>query len=54
MALSVVMTALGVALVVQAVDGEGGVVSVRLLLGVLFIAAGGLRLWAERRRGSQR
>ncbi len=50
--LSLVMIVLGVALIVQAVSGHGGVVSARLLLGVLFIAGGGLRLWVERRRGS--
>ena len=41
--LSLVMAALGVALIVQAVTGHGGVISLRLLLGVLFIAAGGGR-----------
>jgi hypothetical protein len=51
--LSLVMVVLGVALVVQAVSGHGGLISARLLLGVLFIAGGGLRLWVERRRGSQ-
>ena len=39
--LSLLMAAIGVALIVQAVDGNGGVLSPRLLLGVLFIAAGG-------------
>ena len=39
--LSLVMAAIGVALIVEAVSGDGGVISPRLLLGVLFIAAGG-------------
>jgi len=53
MALSLVMTVLGVALVVQAVSGHGGIVSARTVLGLLFIAGGSLRLWVEWRRGSQ-
>ena len=48
--LSAVMAVIGVALVVQAVGGRDGAFSVRLLLGVLFIAAGALRLWIERKR----
>jgi hypothetical protein len=52
--LSLVMVVLGVALAVQAVAGHGGIVPLRLLLGVLFIAGGGLRLWLERRRGQRR
>jgi hypothetical protein len=49
--LSLLMAAIGVALIVQAVDGHGGAISVRLLLGVLFGAAGVGRLYAERKRG---
>jgi predicted membrane channel-forming protein YqfA (hemolysin III family) len=48
--LSLLMGAIGVALIVQAVSGHGGVVSPRLLLGVLFIAAGGGRMYVESRR----
>lgn len=48
--LSLLMGAIGVALVVQAVSGHGSIVSPRLLLGVLFIAAGGGRLYLESRR----
>ena len=48
--LSLMMGAIGVALIVQAVSGHGGVVSPRLLLGVLFIAAGGGRMYVESRR----
>jgi hypothetical protein len=39
-----------VALMAQAVDGHGGLISPRLLLGVLFIAAGGGRMYLERKR----
>ena len=49
--LSLLMAAIGVALIAEAVGGDGGVISPRLLLGVLFIAAGGARLYLERRRG---
>ncbi len=49
--LSLLMAAIGVALVGQAVGGGGSVVSGRLLLGVLFLAAGCGRLYLERRRG---
>ncbi|HEY3864667.1 MAG TPA: hypothetical protein VGL54_01100 [Solirubrobacteraceae bacterium] len=49
--LSLLMAAIGVALIVQAVDGNGGALSPRLLLGGLFIAAGAGRLYVERRRG---
>jgi hypothetical protein len=50
LALSLAMIVLGVALAVQAVTGDGGVFSSRLLLGVLLIAAGGGRVYLERRR----
>ncbi len=45
------MAAIGVALIVQAVGGNGGVISPRLLLGLLFVAAGGGRAYLELRRG---
>jgi hypothetical protein len=48
--LSLLMAAIGVALVVQAVSGHGGVLSTRLLLGVLFVAAGVGRMYVEKRR----
>ena len=47
--LSLLMAAIGVALIVQAVDGRGGAISPRLLLGVLFLAAGAGRLYVVRR-----
>jgi hypothetical protein len=48
---SLVMLVIGVALIAQALDGHGGVISPRLLLGLLFIAAGGGRLYLETKRG---
>jgi hypothetical protein len=48
--LSLLMIVLGVALIVQAITGDGGVLSSRLLLGVLLAAAGGGRIYLERRR----
>jgi len=48
--LSLVMTVIGVALIVEAVDGHGSVISPRLLLGLLFIAAGAGRMWVETKR----
>jgi hypothetical protein len=50
------MAIIGVALLAQAVGGDGGVLSGRALLGVLFLAAGAGRLYvqARRRRGAQR
>ncbi|HEV3319976.1 MAG TPA: hypothetical protein VG053_09695 [Solirubrobacteraceae bacterium] len=51
--LSLLMGAIGVALVVQAVSGHGSIISPRLLLGVLFIAAGAGRLYVERRRSRE-
>ncbi len=43
--LSLLMAAIGVALIVQALSGHGGAISPRLLLGVLFVAAGAARLY---------
>jgi len=52
--LSLLMAVLGVGLVVEAVVGHASVVSPRMLLGVLFVAAGAGRLFVEARRGSGR
>ena len=49
--LSLLMAAIGVALIVQAVAGQGSAISPRLLLGVLFVAAGAGRLYVELKRG---
>ncbi len=48
--LSLLMAAIGVALIVQVVDGHGGAISSRLVLGVLFLAAGVGRLYVEGKR----
>jgi uncharacterized membrane protein HdeD (DUF308 family) len=48
--LSVLMVAIGVALIVQALVAKGSL-SPRLLLGVLFVAAGVARIYLEVRRG---
>jgi hypothetical protein len=52
--LSLVMVAVGFALIVQAVGGGASPISPRLLLGLLFIAAGCGRTYVEfrRRRGT--
>jgi hypothetical protein len=42
------LVALGVAIVVRTLAAGGGVAAVGLLLGVLFVAAGALRLWLTR------
>jgi uncharacterized membrane protein HdeD (DUF308 family) len=49
--LSLLMAAIGLALIVQAVSDEASAISPRLLLGVLFIAAGVGRAYVELRRG---
>jgi uncharacterized membrane protein len=47
---SLVMVVIGVALIAQVVGGNAGIISPRLLLGVLFIAAGGGRMYLETKR----
>jgi uncharacterized membrane protein HdeD (DUF308 family) len=49
--LSALMVVIGVALIVQSVDGQAHAVTPRLLLGVLFIAAGVARTYLEIKRG---
>ena len=50
---SVVMATIGVALIAQVATGDGGVLSARLLLGVLFLAGGIARLYLEHKRDGQ-
>jgi hypothetical protein len=50
-ALSLAMLLIGLALIVQVAAGDGGALSGRLLLGVLFVAAGAGRTYVEIRRG---
>jgi hypothetical protein len=47
--LSALMIVIGVAMIVRTVAGGGGPIALGLLLGVLFVAAGAGRLYAERR-----
>ena len=48
--LSGLMIVIGLAMIATTVANGGGPVAVGLVLGILFVAAGGGRLWAERRR----
>ena len=48
--LSAVMVALGVAMIVITVSRGGGPTAIGILFGVLFILAGGGRLWTQRHR----
>jgi hypothetical protein len=48
--LSAVMVAIGLALIVRTLSAGGGPLAAGILLGLLFVAAGAGRLWAERRR----
>jgi hypothetical protein len=48
--LSGVMVLLGLAMIARALSAGGGPLATGLLLGLLFVAAGAGRLWAERRR----
>jgi hypothetical protein len=54
LALSLLMAAVGVALIVEAFSGHASTISPRLLLGVLFIAAGAGRWYVEVRRARGR
>jgi hypothetical protein len=49
--LSLLMAVIGVALIVETLSASGSVVSPRMLLGLLFMAAGGGRTYIELRRG---
>ena len=48
--LSGLMVLIGLAIIARTVAAGGGAVALGLLLGVLFVAAGAGRLYAERRR----
>ncbi len=49
--LSAAMVVLGLAILVQSLAESAGALSGRLLIAVLFIAAGAGRIWVEVRRG---
>jgi hypothetical protein len=48
--LSALMVAIGIALIVRTVSLGGGALAVGIIFGVLFMAAGGARLWLELKR----
>jgi hypothetical protein len=45
--MSILMVVIGIALVVRTLTAGGGPIAVGVLLGVLFIAAGGARLYLQ-------
>jgi hypothetical protein len=47
--LSLVMVAIGVALIVRTIVAGGGAIAVGIVLGIMFVAAGLARLWLQRR-----
>jgi hypothetical protein len=49
--LSAAMVAIGVAMLVVTIANGGGPLAVGVLLGLLFVVAGGGRLWLTRRDG---
>lgn len=51
LALSLLMAVIGLALIVQVIDAHASAISARLLLGILFLAAGCGRTFVELRRG---
>jgi len=48
--MSGLLALIGVALIVRTLTAGGGPLAVGVLLGLLFVAAGAGRIWAERRR----
>ena len=48
--LSGLMVLIGLAMIVRTIAGGGGPIAVGVVMGLLFVAAGVGRLWAERRR----
>jgi hypothetical protein len=48
--MSLLMIGLGVAMIAVTLANGGGPVALGLVIGVLFVAAGGGRLWVSRRR----
>jgi hypothetical protein len=48
--LSGALVLLGLAMIVRTLSAGGGALATGLVLGLLFVAAGAGRLWAERRR----
>jgi hypothetical protein len=48
--MSLLMIGLGVAMIVITLSNGGGPVAFGIVIGLLFVAAGGGRLWVSRRR----
>jgi len=48
--MAVLMIALGVAMIAVTLSNGGGPTAFGILIGLLFVAAGGGRLWVQRRR----
>jgi hypothetical protein len=48
--LSSLMVLIGMAMIVRAIAGGGGPLAIGIVLGLLFIAAGAGRIYAERQR----
>lgn len=52
--LSIAMVVIGIALVVRTLAAGGGAVALGVILGVLFVAAGGARLYLQTRQARER
>jgi hypothetical protein len=52
--LSLAMLVVGLAMIVRAVTGGGGILAVGVIFGVLFVAAGAGRLWVARAPGDEK
>jgi hypothetical protein len=48
--MSAIMVVIGIAIIVRTIAGGGGALATGILIGVLFIAAGGLRLYIQSRQ----
>jgi hypothetical protein len=48
--MSAIMVVIGVAIIVRTIVAGGGAFATGILIGVLFIAAGGLRLYVQSRK----
>jgi hypothetical protein len=49
-AMSAIMVAIGIAIIVRTIIAGGGALATGILIGVLFIAAGSLRLYVQSRQ----
>ena len=47
--MSLLLVAIGVAILIRTIAAGGGALAIGVLLGVLFVAAGAGRLWVTRR-----